>query len=187
MKPNPAISEEVWQKLLSLPSHTLPKRQARPVKRLTALAHELAADGLLLDAGKKAHAEMHAVLDSAQVRHAEAITKAREGVLTVESTTLRTDLKTKAMSFNDFVEAADYAVIEDAYKRAARAISPDLARTYSEYLAKKASKDEDPEDVLIEAHTVVAALGLVPYIKDHLEGEVEKLSNQWLTQFRVPI
>ena len=65
------------------------------------------------------------------------------------------------MSFNDFVEAADYAVIEDAYKRAARAISPDLARPYSEYLAKKASKDEDPEDVLIEAHTVVAALGLV--------------------------
>jgi len=31
------------------------------------------------------------------------------------------------MSFNDFVEAADYAVIEDAYKRAARVISPDLA------------------------------------------------------------
>jgi type III restriction enzyme len=35
MKPNPAIPEEVWTKLLSLPSQTLPKRQSRPVKRLT--------------------------------------------------------------------------------------------------------------------------------------------------------
>jgi hypothetical protein len=185
MTPNPAIPEEVWQKLLSLPSQTLPKRQARPVKRLTALAHELAADGLLPDAGKKAHAEMHKVLDGAQIRYAEEIKKAREGVLTVEGKTVRADLKTKAMSFNDFVEAADYAVIEDAYKRAARVISPDLARTYSEHLATKAP--EDPEVALMEAHTVVAALGLVLEIKDHLEAEAEELSNQWLTQFRIMI
>jgi type III restriction enzyme len=187
MKPNPAIPEEVWQRLLSLPSQTLPKRQARPVKRLTALAHELAADGLLTDAGKKAHAEMHKVLDGAQARYAEEIKEAREGVLTVEGKTVRADLKSKAMSFNDFVEAADYAVIEDAYKRAARVISPDLARTYSEYLANKAPKEEDPEDALIEAHTVLAALGLVPDMRDHLEAEAENLSNEWLMRFRVAI
>ena len=185
MKPNPAIPEDVWQKLLSLPSQTLPKRQARPVKRLTALAHELAADGLLPDAGKKAHAEMHKVLDGAQVRYAEEIKKAREAVLTVEGKTLRTDVETKAMSFDDFVEAADYAVIEDAYKRAGRMISPDLATTYSEHLASKTPEDEDPEEALIEAHTVVAAIGLIPDIKEHLENEAEKLSNQWLNQYRV--
>ena len=187
MKPNPAIPEEVWQTLLSLPSQTLPKRQARPVKRLTALAHELAADGLLPDAGKKAHAEMHKVLDGAQVRYAEEIRKAREGVLTVEGKTVRIDAENKALSFNDFVEAADYAVIEDAYKRAARVITSDLARTYSEHLAKKADKDKDPEDALIEAHTIVAALGLVSGITDDLEAAAEKLSTEWLTQFRVPI
>ena len=168
MKPNPAISEDVWQKLLSLPSQTLPKRQARPVKRLTALAHELAADGLLLDAGKKAHAEMHKVLDGAQVRYAEEIKKAREAVLTLEGKTVRADVETKAMSFDDFIEAADYAVIEDAYKRAGRMISPDLATTYSEHLASKAPEGEDPEDALIEAHTVVAAIGLVSDIKELL-------------------
>jgi hypothetical protein len=187
MKPNPCIPEEVWQKLLSLPSETLPKRQARPVKRLTALAHELAADGLLPDAGKKAHAEMYNVLDGAQARYAKEIKEAREAVLSVEGKTVKADLKTKATSFNDFVEAADYAVIEDAYRRAARVISADLARTYSEHLAKKAPKDVDAEDSLIEAHIVVASLGLVPDIKVHLEGEAEKLSNQWLTQFRVAI
>lgn len=187
MKPNPAIPEEVWQKLLSLPSQTLPKRQARPVKRLTALAHELAVDGLVSDAGKKAHAEMHKVLDGAQIRYAEEIRTARESVLTVEGTTVKADVETKDMTFDDFVESADYAVIEDAYKRSARVISPDLAKSYSEHLASKAPYDEDPEDALVEAHTVIAAIGLVPDIKDALETDAEKLSNQWLTQHRVQI
>lgn len=187
MRPNPAIPEDVWQKLLSLPSQTLPKRQARPIKRLTALAHELAVDGLHPNAGKKAHAELHKVLDGAQVRYATEIKKARDSVLTVEGKTVKADVETKGMTFNDFIEAADYAVIEDAYKRAARVISPDLATTYSEHLASKASADEDSEDALIEAHTVIAAMGLIEGIKEHLEAEAEKLSNQWLTQHRVSI
>ncbi len=187
MKPNPAIPEDVWQKLLSLPSQSLPKRQARPVKRLTALAHELAVGALLADAGKNAHTEMHKVLDGAQVRYAEEIKKARDAMLTVEGKTVKADVETKAMSFNDFVEAADYAIIEDAYKRATRVISPDLGKTYSEHLASKAPGDEGPEDALIEAHTTVAAMGLVPDIQGDLEAAAEKLSNQWLIQYRVPI
>jgi type III restriction enzyme len=187
MKPNPAVPEDVWQKFLSLPSQTLPKRQARPVKRLTALAHELAVDGLLAGAGKKAHADMHKVLDAAQVRYAEEIAKARAAVMTVEGKTVKADIETKGMTFDDFVEAADYAVIEDAYKRAGRVISPDLATTYSEHLASKALDNEDPEDALIEAHSAIAAMGLVPDIKDDLDGAANKLANQWLAKFRVPI
>ncbi len=76
--PNPAITDEVWDKLLSLPSQSLPQRTAKPVKRLTALAHELAADGLLPDAGKKAHAELHKVLDGARARYATEIAAARD-------------------------------------------------------------------------------------------------------------
>jgi hypothetical protein len=180
MKPNPAISEEVWTKLLSLPSQSLPKRQSRPIKRLTALAHELAADGLLPDAGKKAHAELHKVLDGAQTQHAEDVKNARQSILEVEGKSVKTDLQTSAMTFDDFLEAADYVVIEDAYKRAGSIISPDLARTYSEHLAAKADGN-DEEEALIDAHTIVAALGLVPAIKDLLESEAEKLANDWLT------
>jgi len=187
MKPNPAILPEVWEKLLSLPSQTLPKKQARPIKRLTALAHELAADGLMANAGKIAHAEMHKALDAAQVRYAEEIKKAREAVLTVEGKTVKADVETKAMTFDDFIEAADYAVIEDAYKRAARVVTPDLSKTYSEHLARQAPDGKDPEEALIEAHTDVAAIGLVPTLKDYLEAEAEKLANQWLTAHRVAI
>lgn len=187
MKPNPAIPAEVWAKLLSLPSQVFPKKQARPVKRLTVLAHELATDGIFTDAGKIAHAKLHKVLDAAQVAYDDEIRNAQDAVLTVEGKTVKADVKTKAMTFNDFIEEADYAVIEDAYKRACRIISPDLAKTYSEHLASQAPEDKDPEDALIEAHTIVAAIGLVPEIKGYLEAEAEKLANQWLTDYRVAI
>ena len=91
------------------------------------------------------------------------------------------------MTFNDFVEVADYAVIEDAYKRAGRIISPDLATTYSEHLAAKDEDAEDEEDALINAHTDVAAWGLTPEIKDVLEAAAEALSNHWLNEYRVAI
>jgi type III restriction enzyme len=185
--PNPDIPEAVWDKLLSLPSQTLPKRLARPVKRLTALAHELAHDGLLPDAGKKAHAEMHKVLDQVRTDLAVRIATMRAAVMTVEGQTLKADVASQGMTFNDFVEVADYAVIEDAYKRAGRIISPDLATTYSEHLAAKDEDAEDEEDALINAHTDVAALGLIPEIKDVLEAAAEALSNQWLKEYREAI
>lgn len=187
MKPNPAIPEEAWEKLLSLPSQTLPKKQARPVKRLTALAHELAVDGLLADAGKIAHVELHKVLNGIQARYLEEIKAARASVLSVVGKTVKADVQTKGMTFDDFVEAADYAVIDDAYRRAARVISPDLATTYSEHLASKVTDTEDAEEALIEAHTQIAAFGLVSDVKDDLDAAAEKLANQWLTNYRVPI
>lgn len=182
MLPNAAVPEAVWDKLKSLPSQVQPRRQARPIKRLTVLAHELAADDLLPDAGKAAHAELHKVLDGALVRYREKIEGARRDVLLVEGKSLKTDLETGGMSFDDFLEEADYTVIDGAYRRAARAISPDLATTYSEHLAAS----EDEED-LREAHITVAALGLVPEIRDHLETEAEKLANQWQQTYRVAI
>lgn len=185
--PNPAVPQEVWDKLLSLPSKTLPKRQARPVKRLTGLAHELAADAILPDAGKVAHAHLHALLDKIQTEYAEAIEMARKAVLTVEGKTGRAMVGSTDMTFDDFVEDADLAVIEDAYKRAARMISPDVAKTYSDYLAAKNGDVEDEEEALIEAHTDVAAFGLVPAIQDDLEKSAEALANEWLTTYEAAI
>lgn len=183
MTPNPDMPEAVWRKLASLPSHTLPKKQAHPVKRLTILAHEMAADGLLKDAGKIAHRRMHAHLDKAADSLAEKIEEARKAVLSVEGKTAQADMKTGKMTFDDFVEAADYAVIEDAYKRAARAISPDLALTYAEHLVARMHDVEDEEEALIDAHTDIAALGLVPAIKTGLEAFAEELAREWLAEY----
>jgi len=185
--PNPAVPDAVWDKLLSLPSQSLPQRAAKPVKRLTALAHELAADGLLADAGKKAHAEMHKVLDAATARYATELAAARNDVLTVEGQSLHANLDTATKTFEDFVVEADYAVIEDAYRRAARGLSPDLARTYADYLADKNDDADSIEEALMDAHTDIAALGLVPPVREYLDAEADKLAAAWFTEHRVAI
>ncbi|MEQ1577473.1 MAG: DEAD/DEAH box helicase family protein, partial [Hyphomicrobium sp.] len=112
MRPNPAIPEAVWERFLSLPSQTRPQPGAKPAKRLTALAHELAEDGLLEDAGKLAHAAMHTVLDAAQVRYSKEIAAARDAVMKVEGTSITADLAKGAKSFNAFLEDADMVVID---------------------------------------------------------------------------
>jgi type III restriction enzyme len=191
MKPNSAVPDAVWETLVNLPSQALPKKNVRPVLRLTSLAHELSADGLLEDAGKTAHTEMHKVLDAAQERYKDEIAKARSAVLTMEGKSLTTDLEGKEMTFNDFVEAADYNVIADAYRRAERAVSKDLARTYAEHIAEKTvprtADESSREEALLDARATVAALALVPDVSSYLDSEAEKLATKWLTDYRVDI
>lgn len=157
------------------------------MKRLTALAHELAADGILPDAGKTAHAEMHKVLDAARTRYDSEIVEARSTILEVGGRSGRADLKSRKMTFDDFVETADFAVIDDAYRRSAQAISPDLATSYTEHLAKAVGGTGDPENALIDARIVVAALGRVEGVVTYLEAEAETLATDWLAAHRVAI
>lgn len=187
MLPNPAVPEPVWEKFRSLPSQSLPQRGAKPVKRLTALAHELAWDKLLPGAGKIAHTEMHTVLDGIEECYAKEIAAARKDVLTVEGKSLTADMKNKAKSIDDFLEEADYVVIEDAYRRAGRILSPDISRTYAEYLAAKNEDAEDMEEALMEAHADIAALGLVTNVKTCLDAEADKLAKTWFSTYSAQI
>ncbi|MEQ1823554.1 MAG: DEAD/DEAH box helicase family protein [Fimbriimonadaceae bacterium] len=183
LKPNPAISAAVWDKFTSLPSQSLPRKAAKPVKRLTALAHELAADGLKKDAGKLAHAELHKVLDAAKTRYAVEIAARRAEVYRVEGKSLKTGLFGEDRTFADFVELADRRVIEDAYRRAARGLGADLAKSYVKHVAGQSTDEDD----YLMAEADIAALGLVPDVKEDLEREAEKLANNWLQANRVPI
>ncbi len=188
VKPDPSLPESLWEKFLSLPSQMPPQRGAKPVKRLTILAHELAFDGLLPGAGNSAHREMNKVLDAAQARYADEITKARESVLTVEGKTLNADMQQQKKSFENFVEEADYTVIEDAYRRAARALSPAITKTYAEHLAAKTNSDPDEfEEALMDAHTDIAALGLISDVKNYLDSEADALAKKWFDEYRVHI
>jgi type III restriction enzyme len=183
VRPAVEFDEELWEFFEKLPSQSLPKANAKPVKRLTALAQELATDKILEDAGKQAHNELHTILDAARTRFSKEIEEAKKQILVVKGQSLTTDLHNQNKTFNDFVENADYAVIEDAYRNAARIISPDLARTYAEYLA---SADMD-EEALLEAHTEIASLGLISEIQEYLESEADKISKKWLNEYRIQI
>lgn len=190
MKPNPAIPEDVWARFETLPSQSLPQRTSKPVARLTALAHELSRDKLLPGAGKKAHAAMHEVLDAEAARLANAIEGKRQEVLNVEGAALKVDLKGAGMSFDAFVERADFAVIEDAYRRAARQFSPDVTRTYADRVAGRLMEEQgidDDEEALIDAHTDVAALGLIPEVKVALERAATSLADEWFETHREAI
>jgi hypothetical protein len=187
VKPNPDLPEDLWGKLETLPSQILPKKVAKPIKRLTSLAHELASDNLIVDAGKKAHNHLHEALDKAKTTYADEIKKARESVLVMEGKSLKTDLKDQKKSFDEFVEDADYTVINDAFRRAARGLSPDLAKTYANFLAEKNDNTDSKEEALMEAHTDIAAMGLVTNIQTNLDASADSLAKQWLNDQKAAI
>jgi len=185
--PHPDASSGVWEAFEALPSQTRPQRGAKPAKRLTALAHELASDDILHRAGREAHAHMHKVLDAFQESQKDKIETKRKSVMTVDGKTVVADLKGKEKSFDQFWEDADMAVIDDAYRRAARIFSPDISRTYVEHLAQKtASLDNDPEEYLeaiVEARVTVAGLGLVTEVQTYFDTEADKLATVWLKTY----
>jgi len=121
------------------------------------------------------------------VRFKDEISSARKELLTVEGVSLRANLGNKKMSFDQFVEDADFAVIEDAYKRAARFLSPDLSRTFAEHIADHNEDAFSREEALLESHTEIAALGLVHDVAEYLNKEADALTVKWLNEYRVDI
>lgn len=185
MKPNPAVPVTVWEKFVSLPSQTRPQRSAKPAIRLTALAHELASDGLLPGAGGKAHTAMHKFLDSFIAEREEAFAKKRAMVMTVEGRTIITNLQTGEMRDDQFQADADDAVVGDAYRRTARIVSPDIARTYTiERAKRKLEAQDDFDDALIEAREDVAALNLLENLQIIFDAEAKTLSDLWFSEYR---
>jgi type III restriction enzyme len=187
VKPHPDAPAVVWAAFEALPSQTRPQLGAKPAKRLTALAHELASDDILPRAGRLAHVEMHKALDAFQESQKEKIEAKRKSVMTVEGKTVIADMKGKAKTFDEFWEDADVSVIDDAYRRAARIFSPDISRTYVEHLAQKvASVDDEPEDYLeaiVEARVTVAGLGLVTEVQAYFDTEADKQAKAWLNTY----
>lgn len=186
VKPNPVASADVWEAFEALPSQTRPQRGAKPAKRLTALAHELASDGILPDAGKLAHKAMHEALDNFQKNEKQKIEDKRKAVLTVDGKTVIADIKGKNKSFDDFWEDADMPVIDDAYRRAARIFSPDISRTYTDHLAYKIATPDEPdefEEAIVEGRVCIAALGLVMEVQTYFDSAADKLAKAWLAAY----
>jgi hypothetical protein len=190
MRPNPEVPDKVWEVFEALPSQSRPQKGAKPAKRLTALAHELAADDILESAGRKAHSAIHAILDEFQADKKAAIEEKRKAVLTVDGKTVVTDMKGQSKSFDEFWENADMAVIDDVYRRAARILSPDIARTYVDYLAYKEANPEDAdefEEALMNARVAIAAMGLMSELQTVVDTEADKLARAWFSEYRVDI
>ena len=185
MKPNPAVPTTIWETFASLPSQTRPQQGAKPPKRLTALAHELAVDGLLPGAGQKAHEAMHKLLDAFIASCSYDFETRRASVKTVEGRTIVLHVSEGETRSAAFQTDADAAVIHDAYRRTARIISPDIARTYTEHRARQNPKAlNDFEDALVDAREDIGALGLIQNLEVYIDIEATRLADEWLKSYR---
>jgi hypothetical protein len=184
MKPNESIPDYVWGAFDALPSQTLPKKAARPTKRLTALAQALARDGLVEDARKTAYGELFAVLDGLAARYKAMIDDNIAGLLEVEGETIVASVAGKKVTASErFVEVADERSVEADFRAAQRVLSPDIARKYADHIAVT----DEEDDGLFDAHLKIAALAQVPGVQDELDREADALAKKWLSQNRVAI
>ena len=181
---NVAIIDAVWEIFDALPSQTLPRKAARPVRRLLALAQALSRDGLKADARKAAFRKLFAKLDGLLVQHREKVAAASKGILQVEGETLVVRVVGgEVRERQQFVEAADEQSVDADFKAACRVLTADLARKYADHLAKEVEGD----DGLFDAHVKVAALAQVDEVADELDREASELSRRWFGKYRVAI
>lgn len=177
---NPQIDEEVWERFASLPSVTIPRKDVKPIRRLTALATALSADGLVDEAVAKAYQHLNKALDGRAVQHAEQVEAARQDVVTMEGEEARGRMG-GGFSFKAFIEDADPRAIENAYRAATRALSPAVCSGYVDHLVGPDGDDDD----LLEANITVAALGRVPQVVESIETEADTLARRWLSETRI--
>lgn len=177
---NEAVDQAVWDRFELLPSVTIPKKNVKPIRRLTALATALSKDQLVDEAVNQAHSHLHAVLDGRAVQYKDKVAAAREDVLTMKGEEIRGRVG-GGLSYKAFAVSADPRAIEDSYRAAARVLSPALCSTYVDHLVH----EDGEEDDLLDAHIAVASLGRVPEIAQAVEDESDGLAKTWLTQSRV--
>ncbi|WP_426990829.1 DEAD/DEAH box helicase [Pseudarthrobacter sp. Y6] len=183
MTPNDRVPDSVWTLFTELPAETLPRKHANPIKRLTSLAHALAADGMVPEAGQVAHGRLHGVFNGLAAQYPEELGKAETDVLTVAGGTVRGHARYGLRADETWTEVADDRAIQEAYRHGSRTVTPDIARTYVNHLAA----DADDEDVLRNAHVRVAGLAMLPQTRPALDAAANSLSSEWLSTHRVAI
>lgn len=180
---NQSVLEAVWRAYDSLPSKTIPKRGASPVKRLVLLALELAADGLHPGALEDAETEMHRVLDAARARYPKLLENAVDEIWSVRGQTIVGRQGGKQLTYSDFVEYADDRAIQVGFTDAKKAFGSDIAQSYVNYL----TADDDDDDNLRDAYVTASALAIIPEVRSTIDREADELASRWFAQYRVAI
>jgi len=183
LQPNAAIGDDVWAVWDGLPTQTLPRRGARPVKRLVALAQALAADGLREGALAEAEAEMHKVLDALSVRYDAELEAGMEEILAVRGMTISGHVGKGKLTYEEFVEHADDRAILVGFEDAKKAFGADVAQSYVNHLAA----DDEDDDGLRAAYVRVSALAIVKAVRAKVDEEASRLADEWLVKYRTTI
>jgi type III restriction enzyme len=184
LKPNQAVSGPVWEAWDALPTMTLPRRGARPVKRLVSLAQALSADGVRPGALSEVETTMHTVLDSLMIRYKSELKAAMEEVWAVRGLTISGRRKTGKLTYTEFVEQADDRAIRVGFEDAKKAFGADVAQSYVNHLA---GDDDGDDDGLREAFVTVSGLAIVQKVREQIDREADELAERWFAEHRVAI
>lgn len=180
MQRNAEVAAEVWPLLEGVPTESLPRRSANPIKRLTALAHALAQDALRPGAGKEVHTWLNGVLDGLSARFASDLQAAMDEVLSMQVGTYVGSARYGTVDEQSTEEIADRRAVAAAYRGARRIVTPAVASAYLRHLAPTG----DP-DALDDAQVRVAGLAALAQTRDELESESKILADRWLDEYRV--
>jgi len=182
MQANPEIPERVWNAFDRMPSQTLPRKAARPVRKLTALAHALSRDGLLDNALKEAYRKLIACLDGLAVQYRERLDENENAILEVHGETIVAGVnESRVVSVGTFTEFADDRSVDAEYRDARRILTPELAKRYVDHLAG------DDDDALFDAQVKAAALARIEEVPFELDRIADKLARQWFDDYRKAI
>ena len=183
LRKNPQVSESVWIAFDSIPSLLLPKRGIVPMRRLMKFAHELALDGLLPGANRKALRAMKNVLDNAaDDTDEERIDQAVDAIWAVRGKRISGSKNVDGLTYADFVEHADDRAIQVAFDFAKKALGPDLAKSYLDRLA-----EDDDDDSLRAGYVRTAALSTIPEVRQRLDIAATDLIADWFEEFDAEI
>lgn len=179
----PIENPGLWDLFVTLPTETTPSRGLRPVRLLTALGQHLSEDGLRPDAGEEAHKYLHGVLDGRATQWADDVEKATQDILEVRVRTILANRVTGESTKGSFSERADLVVIREAFNRAARAFTKDVARTYVDHITGPHADEDD----LADAYARVAGMAAVEDIVADLDIEAQRLVSRWFKDHRADI
>lgn len=184
--PNPHVPQSVWDLWATLPTQTMPRRGARPVKRLVALAQALAADGVRPGALKEAEAEMHRILDAYATRYGPELDKAVQEVWDVHGQVISRGFgENTGVKYEQYIERGDDRSIRSDFEAARKAFGADIAQSYVNHLAGNA--DDADDDGLREAYVRAAALANVKDVREKVDTEALELTQRLFAEHRVDL
>jgi hypothetical protein len=186
LKPNPNVPKAVWEVWETLPTETLPKRGAKPVKRLVALAQALARDGVRPNALSDVDAEMRVILDGYATRYAALLDDSIEEIRRVDLQEIMGKVGSTKLTYREFAEHADDRAIRSAFEEAKKAFGADIAQSYVNHLAGPDDEDAD-DDGLREAYVRTSALAIIKELREKVDQEASELAGKWFAENRVAV
>lgn len=184
LRPNPSIPDSVWSAWHKLPTQTLPKRGARPVKRLVALAQALSMDGVQSGALSDAEREMHLILDTYAKRYGNLLDQQIDEVWRVDVQEISGTSTSSKLTYREFSMRADDRAIRSAFEDAKKALGADIAQSYVNYLA---GDDDEDDDGLRDAYVRASALAMIKEVREKVDQEATHLVDNWFARHRVAI